>query len=394
MKYSGQTYTLSYDPLDQQVNFDGIFRLASDDEVSHVFAYLARIHDDVQGTLRLSFRRLRYINAEGMRTLSLFVAFARGRDKLQALKVIASGVLAWSVKLLPNLSTLWERVEFSVYDHNFYESQQLIEDNAFIPLLRNQTRVLWPQERSLFQRHGLTRGMRVADICCGCGDVPLLIARELAPSFVIGVDHSEAAVTYARSLQQEFGVHNTEFQRGDATALMLDDNSFDFVSCRLSLQIFSRPDQILRELIRITRPGGRIYVTGEDYDLIIAHPEEAAIQHTYQRTAAIAADLGIDLRNGRKLYGMLSDARLDDLRVDQIVVDTANTPRDDFAAMIEQWRTFATFSVGSSVNLTPAERDQLLAGYDAHLRTIKRPNGYTAWTTIACSGRKPLPSNG
>lgn len=394
MKYTGQTYTLHYDPLDQQVNFDGIFRLAGDDEVSHVFTYLARIHDEVHGTLRLSFRRLRYINAEGMRTLSLFVAFARGRDRLQALKVIASGVLAWSVKLLPNLSNLWERVEFSVYDQHFYESQELIEDTAFIPLLRNQTRVLWPQERPLLQRHGLARGMRVADICCGCGDVPLLMARELAPSFVIGVDHSAAAIAYARNLQTEFAVHNTEFQRGDATALMLDDNSFDFVSCRLSLQIFSRPDQILRELIRITRPGGRIYVTGEDYDLIVGYPEEAPIRYTYERTAALAADLGIDLRNGRKLYGMLADARLEDMRADQIVVDTANTPRDDFAAMIEQWRAFATFSVGSSLNLNDAERDRLLAGYDAHLRTIQRPNGYTAWTTIACSGRKPMPQDG
>ncbi|PDW03037.1 methyltransferase domain-containing protein [Candidatus Viridilinea mediisalina] len=390
MKYAGQTYTLNYDPLDQQINFDGIFRLAGDDEVANVFAYLTTIHDAVQGTLRLSFRRLRYINAEGMRTLSLFVAFARGRNSLQLLKVVASGVLAWSVKLLPNLSNLWERVEFSVYDHNFYESQQLIEDTAFIPLLRNQTRVLWPHERALMQHHGLKRGMRVADICCGCGDVPLLIARELKPSFVVGVDHSEAAVSYARTLQAEFGVHNSEFQRGDATALMLDDHSFDFVSCRLSLQIFSRPEQILRELMRITRPGGRIYVTGEDYDLIVAHPEEAAIRHTYERTAALAAELGIDLRNGRKLYGMLNDARLEAIRVDQLVVDTSNTPREDFAAMVEQWRNFATFSVGSSLKLNDQERDQLLAGYAAHLRTIERPNGYTTWTTMVCSGQKPL----
>src|SRR6476469_8938543 len=82
MKYTGSTYSLSYDPLDQQINFDGILRLADADEIAAVFKYLARIHDQVQGALRLSFRRLRYINAEGMRALSMFVAFARGRDTL------------------------------------------------------------------------------------------------------------------------------------------------------------------------------------------------------------------------------------------------------------------------------------------------------------------------
>jgi len=388
MKYTGSTYSLSYDPLDQQINFDGILRLAGDDEIAAVFKYLAHIHDQVQGALRLSFRRLRYINAEGMRALSMFVAFARGRDTL-TLKIIASNVLAWSVRFLPNLRAVWDRVEFSVYDQQFYKSQELIEDLDFIPLLRNQTRILWPHEKAVLARHGLGRGMRVADICCGCGDVPLLMVRELEPSFVLGIDHSEAAVQYARGLQVEFGVRNAEFQRGDATALLLDDDSFDFVACRLSLQIFSQPELIIRELLRITRPGGRIYVTGEDYDLIVAHPDDALIHRTYERAAAYGDELGMDLRGGKKLFGMLSAARLEDIRADHIVVDTNNTDREAFATVIESWRDFSAITIGSQLHLSDADRDSLMAGYNAHLRTIRAPHGYTTWTTIACSGRKP-----
>jgi ubiquinone/menaquinone biosynthesis C-methylase UbiE len=338
--------------------------------------------------LRLSFRRLRYINAEGMRALSMFVAFARGRDTL-TLKIIASNVLAWSVRFLPNLRAVWDRVEFSVYDQQFYKSQELVEDLDFIPLLRNQTRILWPQEKGVLARHGLGRGMRVADICCGCGDVPLLILRELEPSFMLGIDHSETAVEYARCLQAEFGVRNAEFQRGDATALLLDDDSFDFVSCRLSLQIFSQPELIIGELLRITRPGGRIYVTGEDYDLIVAHPDDALIHRTYERAAAYGDELGMDLRGGKKLFGMLSAARLEDIRADHVVVDTNNTDREAFATVIESWRDFSAFTIGSQLHLSDADRDSLVAGYNAHLRTIRAPHGYTTWTTIACSGRKP-----
>ncbi|MEZ4619305.1 MAG: hypothetical protein R2867_27875 [Caldilineaceae bacterium] len=82
-------------------------------------------------------------------------------------------------------------------DRDFYRSQEIIEDADFIPLLRNQTRILWPLEHDVLTRHGLRSGMRVADICCGCGDVPLLISRELEPSFMLGIDHSAAAVAYA-----------------------------------------------------------------------------------------------------------------------------------------------------------------------------------------------------
>ncbi|MDQ2998839.1 MAG: methyltransferase domain-containing protein [Chloroflexota bacterium] len=178
-------------------------------------------------------------------------------------------------------------------------------------------------------------------------------------------------------------------QRGDTTALLLDDDSFDFVACRLSLQIFSQPELIIRELLRITRPGGRIYVTGEDYDLIVAHPDDALIHRTYERAAAYGDELGMDLRGGKKLFGMLSAARLEDIRADHVVVDTNNTDREAFATVIESWRDFSAFTIGSQLQLSDADRDSLVAGYNAHLRTIRAPHGYTTWTTIACSGRKP-----
>ncbi|MCA9933770.1 MAG: methyltransferase domain-containing protein, partial [Anaerolineales bacterium] len=242
-------YTLHYDPLDQQINFEGALRLITEEETARLLRELTAIHDRIEGVLRLNFQRLRYINAAGVRALSLFIDYARRQNAL-AIQVIASSVVAWSERVLPVLQAIWDRVEFSVYDKNFYKSQGIIEDDGFIPLLRNQTRILWPLEQEVLRRHGLKSGQRVADICCGCGDVPLLISREFAPSFILGVDHSEAAVAYARHLQSEFNIDNAEFQRGDATTLMINDNSFDFVSCRLSLQIFSQPELILKELIR------------------------------------------------------------------------------------------------------------------------------------------------
>jgi len=151
MKQAQNTYTLTYDPLDQQIDLVGSCRPAEGDEVAQIFNYLVTTHDQVQGTLRLNFRRLRYINAAGIKALSLFIAYARGRNTLK-IKLIASGILAWSERVLPTLCDVWDEVEFSVYDKDFYKSQDIIEDLEFIPLLRNQTRILWPQEKEILRR--------------------------------------------------------------------------------------------------------------------------------------------------------------------------------------------------------------------------------------------------
>lgn len=388
MNYAKATYALKYDPLDQQINFEGMLRPTSIDEISGIVDYLKGIHDQVSGKLNLNFQRLRYVNAAGVKALSLFVAYARQENNL-SITVIASSVLAWSERVLPNLRAIWGDIEFAVYDKNFYKSQEIIEEEDFIPLLRNQTRIIWPLEKEILKQHGLRAGMRVADICCGCGDVPLLISRDFKPSYILGVDHSEAAIAHARHLQSGFSIHNAEFQRGDATTLMLNDNVFDFVLCRLSLQIFSQPDLILQELIRIAKPGGRIYVICEDYDLIVGYPESNLIHNTYERAAQYGDQMGMDLRSGKKLYGMLNQAHLEDIRTDHMIIDTSRTNRAAFAEVIESWKKFSVYTIGNDLNLSQADQESLEAGYEAQLRTIRSSNGFTTWGIVACSGRKP-----
>ncbi|KAA3658186.1 MAG: methyltransferase domain-containing protein [Chloroflexi bacterium] len=389
MNYANGTYALNYDPLDQQINFEGILRPISSDEITKLVDYLKKIHDQVSGKLKLNFQRLRYVNAAGVKALSLFITYARQQKHLN-ITVIASSVVAWSERVLPNLKAIWGDIDFAVYDKNFYKSQDIIEEEDFIPLLRNQTRIVWPIEKDILKKHGLSAGMRVADICCGCGDVPLLICRDFSPSYILGIDHSEPAISYARDLQSGFDIRNAEFQRGDATALMINDNTFDFVLCRLSLQIFSQPSLILKELIRIAKPGARIYVMCEDYDLIMGYPESEMIHKTYERAAEYGDRMGMDLRSGKKLFGMLNHARLEDIQTDHMIIDTSRVNREAFAEVIESWKKFSVYTIGNGLNLSKGDQETLEAGYEAQLRTIRNSNGFTTWGIVACSGRKPF----
>ncbi|MEZ4619304.1 MAG: hypothetical protein R2867_27870 [Caldilineaceae bacterium] len=65
-------------------------------EVDVVVDFLIGVHNQVQGTLNLNFRRLRYINATGMTALSRFISYAKDENVL-TIRAIASGVLAWGV---------------------------------------------------------------------------------------------------------------------------------------------------------------------------------------------------------------------------------------------------------------------------------------------------------
>jgi len=387
MSISGERYTISYDPLDQQVNFEGSLRAVNQADLDAIREYLGELHQRLEGTMRLNFRKLRYLSSAGLRIIIDFLKEASRTRKLD-IQLIGSKVVTWEEKTLTHLPALGEGIGFQVFDRNFYESQGIIEDAQFIPLLRNQTRLLWPLEREVLVRHGLREGLRVADICCGCGDVALLIARDLKPGFIVGVDHSLPAIEYASRLAKEFKVRNADFRLGDATALMLEDEQFDFVLCRLSIQIFSRPELILKELARILKPGGRLYLIGEDYDLIVGYPNDEDIRAVYDAAGKYGRDIGMDLYNGKKLYSILNGQRLGSIRLDYLNVDTVNSDRQIFAEMIRSWRHFSAQTIGRELGLSGEAKGRLEGGYDAHLRTIQHPFGYTKWTVVAASGEK------
>jgi ubiquinone/menaquinone biosynthesis C-methylase UbiE len=389
LKHQGNTYILLYDPLDQQINFEGVLRPHKESEVQNIQNFLVKVHAVVNGTLKLSFRKLRFINSVAYKALIDYILYIRSSDKPIPIKIIGSDVINWEKKILPNLRNVWaDKVEFSIYDQDFYGSQGVVEASNFIPVLRNQTRILWQVEKAILEKHGCKPNLKIADICCGCGDVALLIAKELEPNFVLGLDHSKASIDYARALQKEQGIVNAEFCLGDASAILLEDDSFDFVICRLSLQIFDKPQEIIGELYRITKPGGRVYLTCEDLSLIVSYPNEKEVAEHYDRVIELCNRLNMDFMSGRKLYSLLKNFKVKDIKVDHIVVDTNNSDRESFSKVVESWKFFCCESVADTVKLSEEERQTLVKGFDTHLRTIRHPDGYTNWTMIAVSGEK------
>ena len=104
---------------------------------------------------------------------------------------------------------------------------------------------------------GITAGSRVLDLGCGDGTTALPAARLGAE--VLGVDIARNLVAAAKRRAQAEGLRNCRFQEGDATDLSeLAPGRFDYVVSIFGAMFAPRPFDVAKEMVRVTRAGGRI----------------------------------------------------------------------------------------------------------------------------------------
>ena len=104
---------------------------------------------------------------------------------------------------------------------------------------------------------GITEGLKVLDLGSGDGTTALPAARLGAD--VLAVDIARNLVAAGEQRARSAGLSNLRFQEGDASDLSeLEDDSFDLVVSIFGAMFSPRPSDVAKELVRVTRPGGRI----------------------------------------------------------------------------------------------------------------------------------------
>jgi SAM-dependent methyltransferase len=111
------------------------------------------------------------------------------------------------------------------------------------------------EAEDFINRLGVQPGSKVLDVACGTGNLALPAARLGAD--VTGVDIAPNLVEQARANAEREGL-KAQFDEGDAEALPYDDASFDTVVTMYGAMFAPRPDVVASELLRVTKPGGRI----------------------------------------------------------------------------------------------------------------------------------------
>ena len=110
---------------------------------------------------------------------------------------------------------------------------------------------------ALVAQLGIKKGDQVLDLGCGDGNTAIPEAR--LGAIVTGVDISSPLVAAATRRAKNEGLTNISFQEGDATHLDgLPDKTFDLTISIFGAMFAPKPFDVAKEMVRVTRPGGRI----------------------------------------------------------------------------------------------------------------------------------------
>lgn len=109
---------------------------------------------------------------------------------------------------------------------------------------------------ALVEELGIT-GLQVLDLGCGDGTTAVPAAQRGAD--VVGVDIAANLVAAGNARAQALGLDNCRFQEGDASDLdEIGDERFDLVISIFGAMFAPRPFDVAKEMVRVTKPGGRI----------------------------------------------------------------------------------------------------------------------------------------
>ena len=149
------------------------------------------------------------------------------------------------------------------------------------------------------------------DIGAGPGTITVDLATRV--SRVTATEVGPAEVGLTRAAVEEAGATNVACVRADVHALDFPDDTFDVVHAHQVLQHVADPVQALREMRRVTRPGGLVAVRDSDYAGFVWYPAMPALTEWMALYQAAARANGGEPQAGRRLHAWARAAGFADI---------------------------------------------------------------------------------
>lgn len=250
-----------------------------------------------------------------------------------------------------------------------------------------------PERRRMAADLRFQPGEVVLDAGCGPGLWTSLFAAQVAPGGrVIGADHSPQLLDYAASHAAGHTLEGrVEFVAGDLRALPFPNSTFDAVFIGNCLAYASGHLELLAELRRVTRSGGRVCVKDFDGAVLLCHPLDPALTArvlaaTATRLAADRPDMELDNFVGRKLPSLLRQAGLAEVTVASYAVQKTAplTPQElRYLKATADWYVEA-----ASPHLTAEDLHQWRAAFDPNddRCILSHPDFYVCMLEIVATG--------
>ena len=231
-------------------------------------------------------------------------------------------------------------------------------------------------------------GSVVLEAGCGVGAQTVTLATRSPGARFMSVDISADSLAEAKRRLDGAGLTNVQFQRGDVFHLPFEPESFDHVFVCFLLEHTPRPLEVLAALQQLLKRGGTMTVIEGDHGSTYFHPASRAAQRAVQCLIDLQRAAGGDSLIGRRLYPLMTAARLEGVEVSprMVYVDVSRPDLVDgftlktFTAMIEGVRERAL-----AAGLADAD------AFDAGIRDLRRTaeaDGVFCYTFFKGIGRK------
>jgi SAM-dependent methyltransferase len=248
------------------------------------------------------------------------------------------------------------------------DTQMFQKADAYENFMGRYSRPLGPE---FARASGVERGQRVLDVGCGTGALTSVLADIVGTEQVAGVDPSEPFVSQCRG-----NVPGADIRVGPAEALPFDDGEFDRALSQLVFHFVDDPAASVREMARVTRPGGVVSSCVWDMTggMTMIGAYWAAVSET-----GVPGRSETERFGGKpgQLAGLWRDAGLREVEDSTITVSSAYRDFD------ELWATFRAGVGPVGVHAESLEADALEAVREAFRRKVGSPDGAFELTATA-----------
>ena len=167
--------------------------------------------------------------------------------------------------------------------------------------------------RACLKELRLQGGEKILDVGSGLGQFSRMMAKAAGEgSQVLGFERNLTQLAGAKDMATRADeAHSVEFRHGDALDFPLNKEewgTFDVVHTRFVLEHISTPEKVVEQMVRATKPGGRIILADDDHDTFRIDPEPPGFRILWNAYCRSFDRLGCDPYIGRRLVSLLYHA--------------------------------------------------------------------------------------
>lgn len=175
---------------------------------------------------------------------------------------------------------------------------------------------------------------KLLDLGCGPASSTMSLHNFNRDGHIIGADNEEEFIRFAREYVKENEIKNVTYVVGDGRNLPFENAEFDICFSRFLFQHVLKVDSVFKELMRITKKGGKIGIYENDESLTCYYPEPRHYKKYINAKRNLRRFSGGDIFLGKKLYSLFMKHDLDNIKVKRLFRDIYYPGRDKLSKSV------------------------------------------------------------